>query len=159
MVKSHKDKVFFLDTVSTAKAMKVKEYIGYFHTIKPNILEAEALSGIKICSEDDCYRASNYFLDKGVKRVFITMGQNGVYYNDGFEKKHLDAPHINVVNATGAGDAFIAALALGYVKNFGIDYTARFAQAASVLALSHEDTINPELTYGSVLMKMKETGI
>lgn len=156
VVKAHKDKIFFLDTVSTSKAMKVKDCIGYFHTIKPNVLEAEALSGIEIHNEDDCYRASSYFLNKGVKRVFITMGDKGVYYNDGFERRQIKAPHINAVNATGAGDAFIAALALGYVKNFNIDYAARFAQAASVLALLNEDTINPGLSFENVIMKMEE---
>lgn len=158
-VKNHKDKIFFLDTVSTTKALKVKNFIGYFHTIKPNVLEAEILSGIKINNEDDCYRASSYFLDKGVKRVFITMGERGVYYNDGFEKKHLNAPNIKVVNATGAGDAFTAALAFGYVNNFDIEYTARFAQAASVLALSNEDTINPAISYNNIIKKMEELGI
>lgn len=157
VVKTHRDKVFFLDTVSTAKAMKAKDYIGYFHTIKPNIIEAEALSGIKIHNEDDCCRVSSYFLDKGVKRVFITMGQYGVYYNDGFEKKHLKAPNIKVVNATGAGDAFTAALVLGYMNNFDIEYTARFAEAAAAIALSYEDTINPNISYENVLMKMEET--
>lgn len=157
IVRSHNSKAFFLDTVSTAKAVKVKDCIGCFHTIKPNLLEAEVLSGIKINNEDDCRRSSSYFLNKGVKRVFITMGQDGLYYDDGFHQEHIRAPHIKVVNATGAGDAFAAALAVGYMNDFDTEYAARFAMAASILALSHEDTINPGISFENVINKMEET--
>lgn len=141
---------FFLDTVSTAKAMKVKDLIGNFHTIKPNRIEAEMLSGIKINSEKDFEACAEYFLNKGVKRVFISLGEEGLYYNDGISRSHIPAHKTSVVNATGAGDAFIAALVYSYYNDFDISYSARFAMAASVLALSHEDTINPNMSVENV---------
>ena len=61
LVTTYRDKIFFLDTVSSTKALKVKDLIGHFHTIKPNKIEAEILSGIKIDSEDDLKRAGEYF--------------------------------------------------------------------------------------------------
>lgn len=150
---------FFLDTVSTTKAMKVRELIGYFHTIKPNKIEAEMLSGIEINSSDDLKRASYYFLNKGVKRVFISLGEQGVYYNDGTESRQIKSPAIEVVNATGAGDAFIAALAFSHYSDFDIDYSARFAMSSSILALSHEETINPNMSVENVNKKMKELNL
>ena len=148
--------VFFLDTVSTGKAQKVKDLIGHFHTIKPNKIEAEILSGIPIDNQADLEACAAYFLDLGVNRVFISLGAEGLYYSDGVSKSHIPGQKIRVVNATGAGDAFMAALAYCYCRGFDIDYCARFAMAASRLALSHEDTINPKMSVENVLSLMKE---
>jgi pseudouridine kinase len=156
IVTNFKNVDFFLDTVSTVKAKKVKEIIGYFHTIKPNKLEAEILSGISINNNDDLKRAAYYFLNKGVKTVFISLGAEGIYYNDGKYENKISIPKIKVVNATGAGDAFVAALSYGYVNDFDINYNARFAVGASLLALSHENTINPNMSIENINKKMKE---
>lgn len=158
-VTTNKKTDFFLDTVSTTKAMKVKNLIGYFHTIKPNKIEAEMLSGIEINTEEDLKRASYYFLNKGVKRVFISLGEQGVYYDDGTDNRQIKAPKINVVNATGAGDAFIAALAYSHYSDFDIDYSTRFAIGASVLALSHEETINPNMSVENITNRIKELNL
>lgn len=151
--------VFFLDTVSTSKAKKVKDNIGLFHTIKPNKIEAEMLSGISIKNEQDLIKASEYFLNKGVKRVFITLGEDGIFYSDGESTNHIRGPKIEVVNATGAGDAFVAALAYSYFYDFDMEETVRFAMAASILALSHEKTINPNISLENINKKMKEIGL
>lgn len=155
IVTNGKNTDFFLDTVSTSKAKKVKDIIGNFHTIKPNRIEAEALSGIEIKGKDDLKKASQYFLSKGVKRVFITLGEDGVYYNDGTNENHISNPKIKIVNATGAGDAFVAGLAYGYINGFEIDYTTRFAMTASILALTYEDTINPNMSVDNIYRKME----
>lgn len=147
---------FFLDTVSTAKAEKVRDIIGVFHTIKPNKLEAEILSGLDINSEDDLKRAGRYFIDKGVKRVFISMGEEGVYYSDGTFEELLLSPHVKVVNATGAGDAFVAGLVFGFAEGLDIVSTARFSMSASILAINHENTINPLMCRENVRKIMME---
>lgn len=159
IVTNVKNTDLFLDAVSTSKAKKVKDIIGHFHTIKPNRIEAEILSGIEIKSDDDLKKAAEYFLSKGVKRVFITMGEDGVYYNDGINENHISNPNIKVVNATGAGDAFVAGLAYSYINDFDIDYTTRFAMTASILALSYEDTINPNMSVENINRKMEELGL
>ena len=147
---------FFLDTVSTTKAKKIKDIIGYFHTIKPNKLEAEMLSGIKINNETDLKKSADYFLEKGVKRVFISLGEEGMYYNDGVNYSHIRSPKVHVVNATGAGDACLAALAYSHFHNFDIELSARFSMSAAILALSHENTINPNISVENINKKMKE---
>ncbi len=154
-----KNTVFFLDTVSSRKAMKIKDKIGSFHTIKPNKIEAELLSGIKIEKLSDMIKASEYFLKQGVKRVFITLGSEGVFYHDGIVHKLIPNPKVEVVNATGAGDAFIAALTYGYFHDYDIDTSARFSMAAAILALSSEETINPNISEENVNKKMKEIGL
>lgn len=150
IIKNTKNAVFFLDTVSSSKAMKVKEIIGYFHTIKPNKIEAEKLSGIKIESDKDLEKAAEFFLKKGCKRVFITLGPEGVYYNDGNSKGFVEGKKVKVVNATGAGDAFVAGLVYGHLNEINIRDTAVFAQGAGILTLLHENTINPSMSLENV---------
>ncbi|MFA7572586.1 MAG: PfkB family carbohydrate kinase, partial [Lutispora sp.] len=156
IVTTHKETDFFLDTVSTTKAKKIKDLIGYFHTIKPNRIEAQMLTGIEITNDNDLKKASEYFLERGVKRVFISLGDNGVFYNDGENINHIKTTKIKVTNATGAGDAFIAALAYGHYYNIGIEESTKMAIAASILTLSHEDTINPSMSIERVKSKMEE---
>ncbi|WP_425447182.1 PfkB family carbohydrate kinase [Dethiothermospora halolimnae] len=153
------DKVFFLDAVSTTKCKKVKDLIGKFHTIKPNKIEAEALSGIKINKEEDLNKALDYFLQKGVKKVFISLGEDGVFYGDENTKGIIRSPKINVVNATGAGDAFMAGLIYSYINNYNIHYSSVFSMTSSILALSHEDTINPNISVENINKKIKELRI
>lgn len=156
MVTNYKDIDFFLDTVSTTKAKKVKDIIGNFHTIKPNKLEAEILTGITIQNKDDLRRVAYDLLNKGVKRVFISLGGDGVYYQDESASKIISTPKVNVMNATGAGDAFIAGLAYAYLNEYSIEKSAVLAIAASILALSHENTINPSMSVENIKRKMKE---
>lgn len=150
---------FYLDTVSSTKALKVKDKIGAFHTIKPNKIEAELLSGRKIESLQDMKAASTYFLNQGVQRVFISLGAEGVFYDDGTVDQLIPNPKVEVVNATGAGDAFLAALAFSEFHQYDIDKSTRFAMAAAILALSYEETINPNMSQETVEKKMKEIGL
>ncbi|SCX88501.1 PfkB family carbohydrate kinase [Alkaliphilus peptidifermentans] len=152
----HKDKVFFLDTVSTSKAVRIKDLIGKFHTIKPNRVEAEILAGIKINNEADIKRAGEYFLKKGVRRAFITLGEGGVYYTNGIEDGIINASKREVVNATGAGDAFMAALIYSYLNKFHIKKSTIFAMAAAQVALSHENTINPNMSIDNINREMED---
>ncbi|WP_251859903.1 PfkB family carbohydrate kinase [Clostridium sp. Marseille-Q2269] len=159
IVNNYTNTQFFLDTVSTTKAKKIKNMVGKFHTIKPNKIEAEMLSGISIKKDNDLEKVSEFFLEKGVKRVFITLGEEGVYYNDGKEKGKISTPKVKVINVTGAGDAFMAAIAYCYLKDFSIEETVKFSMTASILALSHEDTINPNMSVWNINNKMKEIGL
>jgi sugar/nucleoside kinase (ribokinase family) len=94
--------------------------------------------------------------EAGDMEVAITLGQQGIFYHDGIDCGRITSPKIKVVNATGAGDAFVAALVYSHIKEFSIEYAGKFAMAASILTLSHENTINPNMSIGNVNNKMKE---
>ena len=151
IVKTYRNTTFFLDTVSTAKAIKIKDLLGYFHTIKPNKIEAEKLSGIKIENDKNLHDVAEYFLKKGVKNVFITLGSEGVYYNDGKHRGKISGKKIKAVNTTGAGDSFVAALVYCHLQEMGIKDTADFAQNASILTMMHENTINPNMSLENII--------
>ncbi len=150
---------FFLDTVSTTKAETVKDMLGYFHTIKPNKLEAEILSGMEIIDNGDLKKVANYFIDMGVKRVFITLGEDGVYYRDRKKELHMKSPEISIINATGAGDAFMAGLAYSYFNGLDTESTIKFSIGASIVTLENENTINQNISVENIEKRIKELGL
>lgn len=155
-VELFKDNDLFLDTVSHTKALRAKSIIGAFHTIKPNRLEAEALSGIAIHDDQDLKRACKYFHAEGVKNVFITLGPDGVFYSDGQMHGIMKAPKMTPKNATGAGDAFQAALVYAELHGFPIKEKVKFAIGASVMAMNAYETINQDLSETEIRKIMKK---
>ena len=74
------DKPIFVDTVSCAKAHKIKPYLNAIHTLKPNLKEAQQLSGISIQDNTELPKLANWFHDQGVQRVFLSLGSDGVFF-------------------------------------------------------------------------------
>ncbi len=140
----------FADPVSAAKAPKLSPVLGKLHTLKPNRMEAELLSGVRITDDESLARAAQVLLDTGLRRVFISLGGDGVYAADHTAALRLPCLPAKPVNATGAGDAFMAALAWAYLEGAGLEKTARLAQAAAAIAIEGAETINPALSPAAV---------
>ena len=145
------DQPFIVDAVSSTKSLRIKKQLGKVHTLKVNLLEAEKLCGLKSSDGVTYHEMASWFHDSGVKRIFITLGPQGVFYNDtidhGIIENKLDRP---VVNASGAGDAFVAAIAFSLIKNWKIYEAVEFAISAANVALSHNATINPDMSEEAV---------
>ncbi|MCY6369582.1 carbohydrate kinase family protein [Clostridium ganghwense] len=138
---------FILDPVSAAKAETIKHLIKHFHTIKPNRHEAEVLAGFEINTDEDLKKAGEYFLSLGIKNVFISLDEDGIYYSNGVKTGRIKANDVTVKNVTGAGDSFVAGLGYAYTKKLPIQETVKFAVAMSIITISHEETIHPDMSY------------
>ncbi len=149
----------FVDTVSTSKCMKIKDILHRFYGVKLNKYEAEALSNIKIDNLDDAKKACEYFINKGVKNVFITLGSDGVYCANSEKTLHIDGVKVDIISATGAGDCFMSGIIYGFMNNLTLEETTKFSVGASILALSHKNTINPNLSVDLVKETIKEFNI
>lgn len=159
IVNHYEEKDIFIDTVSTVKAIKIKDIIGKFHTIKPNKYEAEVLSGIKIKSNKDLERVADFFLNKGVKNIIITLGKDGVYYKNINTSGHIKSSEINIINATGAGDAFMAALIYGQYNGLLLKDSVIFSIASSLLAMMDESTVNRNISVSNIYKLIEEMKI
>lgn len=151
---------FILDPVSAKKARKIRHLIKYFHTIKPNRFETEALCGFKIDNEEDLRKAGRFFIEQGVKNVFISLDSDGIYYitSEGEEGTLACCEKIDVKNVTGAGDSFVAGIGYGYMNNLSIKDTLKYSMAMSIITITHEETINPDMCHELVknLINSKE---
>ena len=146
----------FLDTVSIAKASKIKHLIGRFHTVKPNRLETELITGIKITDQPSMLRSAKNLFDRGCKQIFITLGEEGVFYYDGKDYGKYAQEKVEVVSANGAGDAFFAGMIYGFLKLNSIKETVKYASAAALIALKNKNTISDELSVENIELLLKE---
>ena len=133
----------FVDPVSTVKAEKVRKILPKIHTLKPNKIEAELLSGVKIENEEDAEKAAKALIEKGVRRVFISMGSKGVFAATAKESLWHGIIPGKMVNSTGCGDAFMGALVWAYLEGMNLEDTAAAGLAAGSIAMESDETINP----------------
>ena len=136
----------FCDPVSTTKAEKLLPILHAIHTLKPNRLEAELLSGVRIRQKLDVPKAAHALLEKGVRRVFLSMGADGVFAATKTEQLWLPNLPGTMVSTTGCGDAFMAALVWAYLEGTNLRDTALAGLAASAIAMESLDTINPAMS-------------
>ena len=148
----------FADPVSTTKAAKLKGSLGRLHTLKPNRIEAELLSGVPITGEESLHRCADALLATGLRRVFISLGGDGVFAADHSGRCLLPCLPARMVNTTGCGDAFMAAIAWAYLEGTDLENTARAGLAASAIAMESEETINPAMSAEGVRCRMGSCG-
>lgn len=153
----HGQTKFVLDPISAVKAESVKHLMPYFHTVKPNRFEAEAILGYSLDSNQALLKASEDFLDWGITNVFISLDENGIFYATKHSRGILVAKGTTVVNVTGAGDSFVAALGYCYLNGLSHLDTVKFAMSASHLTISHENTIHPDMSTAMVKKIMAST--
>ena len=152
----------FIDPVSAWKCVKIRDHLSKIHTLKPNRLEAETLSGIALSGREDVAKVAAWFHQHGLNRLVLSMGGDGVYYSSDINgESGWSAPiKTNVINVTGAGDA---AMMAGLASCFGLDGCAdfidsvRFAQGCSSMAPACEYTNNPELSIANVTSLVENT--
>ena len=144
----------FADPVSTVKAEKLRPVLGKLHTLKPNRLEAELLSGVPITDTDSLHRAAQTLLETGLHRVFISLGADGVYAADQSGSVTLPAPKAEMVSTTGCGDSFMAALTWAYLQGSDLERSARAGLAASSLTMESTETIHPAMSETELLRRM-----
>lgn len=74
-------------------------------------------------------------LHRGGGRVVVTRGAKGAaMYQRGVEMAWATPPQVEAVDATGAGDAFVAAITVALLDGMAPDQALRFACAAGALA-------------------------
>lgn len=140
----------YLDVVSVTKALKVKNLLGRFYCIKPNRLEAEALTGLSATSPLGLRRNAEAFHEAGVTKVFITLGTEGVYFSGGTEHGIIRALRAQVGSATGAGDAFVAGIVYAELTGRSMAEAAAFGTGAALLALASGDTVSKAISPESI---------
>ncbi len=119
-----------LDPVSCAKAPRVKPVLSYLTAIKPNRIEAEALTG-----ERNVEKAAEAMLQAGVKNVFISLGAEGIYFADPTARGYIPAIPLPRLPATGAGDALCAGITMAILLKKPVHEAAKMGCEAAHQAL------------------------
>ncbi len=110
--------------------------------ITPNETEARVCLGLGADEEADEAELGRRLLELGCGAALVTLGERGCLCvtPDGAERVP-GFPVPNVVDTTGAGDAFNAALAVALSEGAALTDAARFANAAAALCCTKLDTL------------------
>ena len=108
-------------------------YLDRADLLLPTAEEARALTA----TTDDEEAAARLLGDAERLVVFKRGSEGSTFFT---QRKRLDCPGFSVkeVDPTGAGDCFNAACLVGLIKNWALDRTARFANAAGALAVTRQ---------------------
>ncbi|UCE00795.1 MAG: sugar kinase [Chloroflexota bacterium] len=124
----------FLDTVwdDTGRWMTLLgpglPYIDYFI---PSLPEAQAVTGLIEPEE-----VAQALIEHGVGVVALKMGADGCLVKSPDETLRMPAFDVDVVDATGAGDAFAAGFIAGIWHRWTLEKTAQFASAVGALCVT-----------------------
>lgn len=78
----------------------------------PNEHEAEAIVGSSVKNLEDAKRCAQTLLGNGIHRVIVTLGANGSLLASPERARHVSPFSVNVIDSSGAGDAFIGSFAV-----------------------------------------------
>lgn len=130
----------YADPVSTAKANRLKPLLPYLYAFKPNAIEAMSMTG-----ESTSLRAAEALMAQGVKRIFVSLGSDGIVAAEGGSVIKLPCIKTEIVNTTGCGDAATAAIVWAGVNGADLDESAEAAMKAATLTLQCAEAVNPDL--------------
>ncbi len=104
------------------------------YLVKPNVKEAESLSGHPIESEHDALEAVTFFLDQGIKLVALSMGADGLLLASERTRVWARPPQVQALNPVGAGDALLAGLIWALRRGTSLEEMARWGVATGTAA-------------------------
>jgi len=107
--------------------------------VTPNETEAEFYTGIAregLPLAEWCREAGRRFLELGARRVLLTLGEHGAYYEDGQVCFYTPPFQVDAVDSTAAGDAFNAALIVRLAGGDDVRDAIVYANAAGALTAS-----------------------
>ncbi|MEO5648992.1 MAG: ribokinase [Ginsengibacter sp.] len=112
------------------------ELLNDLFLITPNETEATLLTGITVVDETTASKAAEVFLKKGVHNVIITLGRKGAYFQNSSRKFKLDAPTVQAIDTTAAGDTFSGAIAVALTEEMNWEDAIKFAVAAASISVT-----------------------
>lgn len=129
--------------------------LDYTDIFLPSLVEARQISG-----RQDPADVAAFFLDRGIKIVGLTRAEEGAHVCTAETSIDVPAYQVDVVDGTGAGDAFTAGFIHGYLEGWNLERTTRFASAMGALATTAVGTTTGIKSYQQVqdFLSQREPG-
>jgi ribokinase len=123
--------------LNPAPAQKLSDNL-LMHTwlITPNETEAEIMTGVKITDIPSAQKAAELIMERGVKNVIITLGEDGAYVNSENFTGLIPGIKVMPVDTTAAGDVFNGALAVAISEGKALNEAVVFANKAASISVT-----------------------
>ena len=131
---------------------EVYELSDYF---TPNETEAAMLAGISVENVLHAESAAKIFLERGVKTAVITLGELGVYVRNAEISQHVPSFDMGeqVLDTTGAGDAFNGGFAHALAEGMSLIEAVRFGSATAAISVTRLGTA-PAMPYNNEILDL-----
>jgi pseudouridine kinase len=136
------EKTLCLAPVSSLKIKKLPAQLHGVNFFIANEHEARTYTNMM---KEDLESVCDQLLSLGCEKVVITRGKDGVVYKSKEEYGLIDAQKVDVVDVTGAGDAFIAGFLFGHWQNQTLKEACQYGMSCSIITLSTKETVSTEL--------------
>jgi pseudouridine kinase len=133
-----------VDAVSTPKVARLPRDLTGVGLLFLNLDEARAYLNKPEASPED---ATARLLACGAERIVLTLGEAGLVAADRSGVHRIGAVRAKIVDATGAGDALIAATLVAFLKGHSLTEATRFGTAAAVLTVESTASVRPDLSF------------
>jgi sugar/nucleoside kinase (ribokinase family) len=136
-----------------SKVAGIEETLGRFDIVKPNELEGKILTGID-CRENP-YEAARIIKSWGPKIVIVTLAELGSIIYDGDQFIDIPPYEIDLVDATGAGDTYMAGFTFEYLKTGGdLRRAGCFASCTSSIMI---ENVGPDFAMTESTIRARQT--
>jgi ribokinase len=98
--------------------------------------EAAFLLGARVEGVDEALSVAPELRELGPRSAVITLGEDGSVFSDEDSTRHVPSPEVEVVDTTGAGDAFVGALAGQLARNACLEDAVAYAVRAGAAAVT-----------------------
>jgi ribokinase len=114
------------------------ELLGKLDPLVVNEHEAAFLLGDRVEGIEGALSAAPELLSLGPRSAVITVGEAGAVFAQDGAAEHLAAPKVEVVDTTGAGDAFVGALSTRLARGDSLEDAVAYAVRAGAAAVTKE---------------------
>lgn len=151
----------WIEPVSVKKSFKIKDFLGRITYLSPNLDELAALtelSGYVITSDAEIRKTAESLLTSGLKQLLITLGKDGVIFVDEQSFKHFPALPAQIVDVTGAGDAFVAGTVYGIIQGLTIEKSIMAGLIMAKLTIETKETVASQINEQIIEQILMEVG-
>lgn len=128
--------------------------------VKPNIDELENTLGRRILDKDDMLAGCYELIDRGAKRVLLSLGKQGAVITDGSRNYYCKSINVAVNSTVGAGDGMVAAASLQLIKDAPLSEILRSGVAAGTATVMTTGTVSfTKEKYNEVLANLRVSEI
>jgi len=114
--------------------------------ITPNRSELELITNRSIVTVEEAEKAAQEVISVGVKNVIVTLGGEGALVVNTDKTTYVPSYQVDIVDTTGAGDAFNGGLAIALSEGKDLVEATKFANAAAALKVTKIGTA-PAMPY------------
>jgi len=118
------------------------ELLSNIDYLTPNETELMKITSLSCNDDKEIEKACKYLLEKGVKNVIVTLGENGSMLVNKDLVEKISAFKVKSVDTTAAGDCFNGAFVTALSKGDSLKEAITFASKAAAISVTRKGAIS-----------------